>query len=206
MLARRFVDGVVHTSLSSPPPNGLEPRWQRAASIVWCRVKEPAALLFEKSVLLARTLGGVAYRGTDGLLHPLCQDFVGLLVAFPWICFHIFLTTLCRLRVKRVGDTRQRIEPSSPRCPMGTRSGELPLACGRSPARAAPHKRSGTCAVRFRTCLYQTSAQLTARGRGAKFSMKSTEKLLHPAPGEHTRRDDPQANPLDFRIKLIIMN
>ena len=139
-------------------------------------------------------------------MHPLCQDFVGLLVALPWICFHIFLTTLCRLRLKRAGDTRQRIEPSSPRCPMGTRSGELPLACERSPARAAPHKRSGTCAVRFRTCLYQTSAQLTARGRGAKFSMKSTEKLLHPAPGEHARRDDPQANPLDFRIKLIIMN
>ena len=89
---------------------------------------------------------------------------------------------------------------------MGTRSGELPLACGRSPARAAPHKRSGTCAVRLRTCLYQTSAQLTVRGRGGKFSMKSTEKLLHPAPGEHARRDDPQANPLEFRIKLIVMN
>ena len=56
---------------------------------------------------------------TDGLLHPLCQDFVGLLVAFPWICLHIFLTTLCRLRVKHVGDARQRIEPSSPRCPKG---------------------------------------------------------------------------------------
>ena len=28
--------------------NGLEPQWQRAASIVWCRVKDAAALLFKK--------------------------------------------------------------------------------------------------------------------------------------------------------------
>ena len=44
-------------------------------------------------------------------------------------------------------------------------------------------------------------ARLTAQGLGAKFSMKDTGKLLHPAPGEHTRRDDPQANPLDFQIQ-----
>ena len=38
--------------------NGLELQWQRAASIVWCRVQESAALLFKNSVLLAHTLGG----------------------------------------------------------------------------------------------------------------------------------------------------
>ena len=77
---------------------------------------------------------------------------------------------------------------------------------GAHPPKPPPHKRPGTCGIRFRTCPYQTSARLTARGRGAKFSMKSTGKPLHPAPGEHARQDDPQANPLDFRIKLIIMN
>ena len=57
-----------------------------------------------------------------------------------------------------------------------------------------------------RTCLYQTDANLAARGLGAKLSMKDTRKLLHPAPGEHARRDDPQANPFGFRIKLLIMH
>ena len=44
-------------------------------------------------------------------------------------------------------------------------------------------------------------AKLAARGLGAKFSMKSTGKLLHPAPGEHTRRDDPQGKSFGFPIQ-----
>ena len=41
--------------------NGLEPQWQRAASIVWCRVKDAAALLFKKICPARPYSGGVAY-------------------------------------------------------------------------------------------------------------------------------------------------
>ena len=41
--------------------NGLELQWQRAASIVWCRVQESAALLFKTFCPARPYSGGVAY-------------------------------------------------------------------------------------------------------------------------------------------------
>ena len=41
--------------------NGLEPQWQRAASIVWCRAKDAAVLLFKKICPARPYSGGVAY-------------------------------------------------------------------------------------------------------------------------------------------------
>ena len=70
--------------------NGLELQWQRAASIVWCRVQESAALLFKKFCPARPYSGGVAYsprqnsscqktRGQFGAegIHAPCRNRAG---------------------------------------------------------------------------------------------------------------------------------